>query len=127
MVGGLCAGVDEVPEGSEGDKSPEGPEGLEGAAATQLPPTAASHPVTATAIAGPSSSNAGPSRIRDVGLQHHARQRSRSSSISGVGGRELVLPRYAQGDWIRTGDAEWDRLLGGGLRLGTIVEITGER
>ena len=34
---------------------------------------------------------------------------------------------HAEGDWISTGDEGWDRLLGGGVRLGSLVEISGER
>ncbi|ORX33585.1 P-loop containing nucleoside triphosphate hydrolase protein [Kockovaella imperatae] len=37
----------------------------------------------------------------------------------------LVLT-WGQGDWVGTGDAEFDLALGGGLRIGTITEITGE-
>ena len=32
-----------------------------------------------------------------------------------------------QGDWVGTGDAGLDEALGGGLRVGTLTEITGER
>lgn len=36
--------------------------------------------------------------------------------------------RYVkEGDWVGTGDVGLDGLLGGGLRVGSITEITGER
>lgn len=34
---------------------------------------------------------------------------------------------YREGEWVRTGDAGIDTALGGGLRVGTITEIAGER
>ena len=45
----------------------------------------------------------------------------------GRGKGRAVKGGHAEGDWISTGDAGWDRLLGGGVRLGSLVEISGER
>jgi len=35
--------------------------------------------------------------------------------------------RGKDGDWVSTGDLGIDSALGGGLRAGTITELTGER
>jgi DNA repair protein RAD57 len=40
---------------------------------------------------------------------------------------ELAEEELEEGCWIGTGDSEVDMALGGGLRLGTITEIAGER
>ena len=40
---------------------------------------------------------------------------------------EAELGKWTTGNCIRTGDKEFDLALGGGLRVGTLTEITGER
>lgn len=67
-----------------------------------------------------------PSRARSQSRRpEHTRQIWGSSQSTGR--RLRPFGGYKEGDWIRTGDEGWDRLLGGGVRLGTLVEISGER
>ena len=51
------------------------------------------------------------------------------AGVNGKGKARMREPggEHAEGDWISTGDEGWDRLLGGGVRLGSLVEISGER
>lgn len=59
---------------------------------------------------------------------------TRKNGNSAEGDGEVVRSRgrimrmkEMQGDWVGTGDVGLDGLLGGGLRVGSITEITGER
>lgn len=57
------------------------------------------------------------------------RKLSASTPRYGGIGRFKGLPPggHEDGDWISTGDSGWDGLMGGGVRLGSLVEVTGER
>ena len=53
-----------------------------------------------------------------------------SRAIVPASGRmdELVVEEgEVDGDWLGTGDSGLDRCLGGGLRVGCLTELTGER
>jgi DNA repair protein RAD57 len=48
-------------------------------------------------------------------------------SRGGTSGAGAAARARGEDSWIRTGDEGLDQLLGGGLRIGCVTEITGER